>query len=191
MTSFYVFLADQLPGICTLEEIENVERDYEASRGVARANDWPDDALMRMNRNQKKDVGLADVLFAPGHRVVSKRLREAIEAAGEPTVEFLPITIMNHKDRVASRDYAVMNPLRIVDCIDVAASRVRWNAIDPSMISSVAALVLVPSAVPPAARVFRPKSWQSRVLIRKDLADELTAKGFTGMYFRDPLDFRG
>lgn len=191
MTAFYVYIARRLPGVCSLGEIEGVDDEWEVTLGVPRASGWPDDAYLSMQKNARKDIGLADSLAAVGACVLSARAKDTILGVGETQVEFLPVTIINHKGRVASQDYFVANPVRIVDCIDINASNVDWNSIDPSLVSTVDRLVLRPDAVPPDAHMFRLRYWPQEIVVRGSLAAEIEARGLTGFLFEDPAEFQG
>lgn len=48
------------PKTCVLEVIENVTDVFELNRGIPRVSDFPDDALIRMDRNFPK---LSDVNY--------------------------------------------------------------------------------------------------------------------------------
>lgn len=176
-------------GFTTLLAIDNVDDDFRLTRAVALADDWPTDATFRMNPSYPRDVKLADAIHSQGGSgvpVVSPRLREAIKAFAPPDVEFLPVTILDHKGRVASDEYVIANPTRLVDCIDQQASQIDWNPIDPELIANVVGLVLDPAKVDADAVLFRPTYLPTRVVLRGDLAEALTAGGFTGLRLLEP-----
>ena len=188
-TSPRVWETSSRGGLATLLAIENFDHDYRLTRAVALAGEWPAAAAFRMNPKYPRDKKLADAIHSLGGAgvpLVSARLRAAIEAFSPPDVEFLPVTIYDHQGRVASAEYAIANPTRLVDCIDLEAGQIDWNPIDPELIANVVGLVLDPTRLDPAAVLFRPRYMPTSVLLRHDLAAALTAGGFTGLRLLAP-----
>lgn len=177
-------------GYCVVTN-PNVDDDYELGEGVARADGWPEDVTAPMSQEYPKDIELADNVFGTELIIISDRTRQALIAEGVTDVEYLPMSIMNHKKKVASTEYFILNPPTVVDCIDLDASEVKWNAIDKSLISRCKQLVLKESKVPKDAKVFRPKHLPTEILVRADVARKLEAAGLTGLFFIDPAKFRG
>ena len=177
-------------GYCVVTN-PNVEDDYELSEGVSRVEGWPDDVKAPMSAEYPKDIELADNLFGTELIIVSEKLRKMLTAERVTNVEYLPLTIVNHKKKVASTDYFILNPPSVVDCIDIEASEVKWNAIDKTLINRCKQLVLKEANVPKNVKVFRPKHLPTAILIRSELAKTLEESGLTGLYFTDPARFRG
>lgn len=187
-TDHVVWGTDPRTDFATLLAIENVDHDYRLKRGVAMAEEWPGDAAFRMDPAYPRDVALADAVDSQtgdGVPVVSPRLREALEALAPPDVEFLPVTIFDHKGHVASDEYTVVNPVRVVDCIDQeATTTILWNTIDPELIAGAIGLTLDAARLDPDAALFRPRYMPTRVFARPDVAAHLDGGGFTGLLFR-------
>jgi hypothetical protein len=179
-----------MPGVSMITRLQGVSDDFELLEGVSRADGWPDDAQCKMDPRTPRDVKLADGLFGTVLIVVSPRVQEILAAEAVNRVELLPIRIINHKGRVAARDYAIVNPLDLVDCIDVQRSGLEWNSLRPTTACGCAALHLRPGAVPPEMKVFRLQSWVNVVVVRKSLADKLQ-QGTTGLHFDDPASYTG
>jgi hypothetical protein len=169
----------------------HVKDDHELSEGVSRAKGWPDDVKAPMSPEYPKDILLPDNVSGTELVIISHKLRQALVAECVTNVEYLLLTIIDHKKKVASRDYFIMNPPSVVDCIDLEASEVKWNAIDKSMISRCKQLVLKESNVPKDVKVFRPKHLPNQILIRSDLVKKLEGAGLTGLHFTDPAKFHG
>jgi len=178
-------------GYCTIKT-PNMERVWELVQGVSRIQDFPDGIECRMNPQRPKDVGLADNIRGAFFPVISGRLRKALEAeATQNRVEYIPVRIINHKKRLASADYFVLNPLDIVDCIDPEASCVEWNTISPGSISYCKGLVLKEDAIPPGFRLFRLKYWPNNIMIDDDLVANLKRMDLTGLVFRKAAGYDG
>ena len=178
-------------GVCKLDSLAGVEDDFEIDDGVQRLKGWPADAFAAMDARFPKDIGLADCLYGASFLVISLNAKRFLENEDVTKVEFLPIKIINHKGRVASEDYFVVNPLEIVDCIDKDASEVELDSIDTGAISGCAQLVLRKEVIPPHFKVFRPAFWSGLILIRRELAQRMTAAGLTGMEFIEPHEYTG
>jgi hypothetical protein len=188
MTANYVFWRP-LAGdkFCSVGALLGVPDAFEVTRGVSREGGFPADAHFEMNPRFPDQVALPDGLVNLDRLVVvSPTLRDFLAdqvLAQLAQVELLPVTILNHKRRDSGAPYAIVNPLTIVDVIDVGASSLEWNSIDPTLICTCDQLVLKDGGVPGDPLLFRPKFLETRVLLRRDLADAIRAKGFTGISF--------
>jgi hypothetical protein len=178
-------------GVCVINTPAGIKDDHELTRGMPRAAGWAKNVTATMSDEYPKDIALGDNLFGTNLIVVSSRIKEALEAEKMEPVEFLPLSIVNHKKKVASSDYYILNPPFILDCIDLEASEVKWNLIDKTLISRCKRLVLREPSVPANAKVFRAKHLPTRILVRDHVVKKLNAAGLTGLHFSDPAEFRG
>jgi hypothetical protein len=192
MNDFVIWAAGYYQGFCVIGKPKGFAQQFLLLDGVPLLDQWPEDVVCKMSPKYPKDIQLADNLYGCGLTIVSARLKERI-APGEDggQIEFLPVTVLNHKERIASKDYYLVNPVGSVDCIDIEKSGVVWNAIDSTSISAFQQLALKEDAVPPAVAVFRPAYRTQTILARRSLADRLSADGFSGLFFREPADYRG
>lgn len=174
---------------CGLGNLENVPKAFEIQFGMSRTAGFPADARYSMDQEFKKQVALADALWGVGDRVISAKLKTFIEARNPVDVEFLPVSIINHKGKVASADYFILHPVRIVDCIDQKSSTLKWNAIKPDLISSCVKLVLDLAAIPDDVLLWRPRHLEHEIFIQRGLADEMVAAGFTGLRMKEIADY--
>lgn len=171
-----------------LTSIENVPDHWEITKGLSRAKSFPKDAQFRMDPKFPKYVALADSMSNVNRMlVVSRRVKEFLEERAPRRVEYLPVKLLNHKKKVASDEYFVVNPLAIVDCIDTKKSRVRWNDIDPEKLAACSNVVLKPKSIDGEHLLFRPKHLEYYVMVLPELAEALEAEGFTGLRFT-PVD---
>jgi len=188
---FVVWKARAVGNACTLEPIENVERFPDLYCGVSFAGRFPADATFRMSRSFKKDTRLVDdVINGSSVKVCSKRLTDFLRAQKLPHVEYLPVTILNHKGRVASTEYTVVNPVGLQDALDLKASGPHYNLIDKQSIDHVDKIVLAPARLEKGVRLFRLKGLTTPVLLDKALADAIAGEGFVGPYFQPPDSVR-
>ncbi|HYD41579.1 MAG TPA: DUF1629 domain-containing protein [Anaeromyxobacter sp.] len=174
-------------GACWLEAIEGVPRTYELDRGVSRASDWPSDACFRMSPELPDDVGLVDFLPNVGSCIVaSAAVRALLEAEKVRNVEYLPVSIINHKGRKQPEPYFVVNPFPLQDCIDMERTVGTRNEIDRSLLAEVDHLVIDESRIDPSVMLFRMKHWPYRDVYRPELAEKIKAAKFTGIKFVTP-----
>lgn len=187
---YLVWEVDPTGGYCALKYLGNVTDEYELKRGISRAKGFPSDACFHMDDSHPKDVKLADNVYNLDRMlVVSKQLKEFVESKKPKLTEFLPVTIYNHKGKIASRDYFIINPFNIQDCIDKEKSKIRWNKIDPELISSCFKLVIIPDKIDDSLVLFRPKNMPTIVMVREDLTKAISNEGFTGIRFRETDEF--
>jgi len=104
-------------------------------------------------------------------------------------VEYLPITILDHKGKVASKDYRIVNPVGLQDALDPDASRPKFNLIKKDQIDTVERVVIDAKRVDPELEVFRLQGFYFPVFVSRGLADAITAAGFAGPYFRELKDY--
>ena len=189
---FLIWNRSYREGFCVITKLEGFKEQWLLAKGISLADKWPDNVTYRMSPMYPKDINLSDNLFGGNYRVISSRLKEALlPLAGKSNIEFLPVSILNHKGRVASNGYFILNPLDIVDCIDVEQSGVVWNSIDPTLISNCEKFVLKEETVPNGLVVFRPKFMSGTILIRKEVADKITTENFTGISFLESSKYTG
>jgi hypothetical protein len=177
------------PGFCTVGLLENVDDVHELKQGIPRAAGFPIDAAFRMDPAHPREVKLGECLYNMDDLVVvSSRVKAFLEARQPPDTELLPVTVFNHKNRPAG-EFFIVNPLRIIDCIDTQKSTVTWNHLDPQSIDSCFDIVLDAQALDQAPPLFRPRYMEVVVFVRRDLADALAAEGFAGVYLEELDEF--
>jgi hypothetical protein len=179
---FLVWDSAVVPNACCLSQLINVEDQFELPKGVPRAASFPTDAAFTMDADFPHDTLLTDNLVNTDRLIVaSPRLKAFLESQALSNVEFLPVTILDHKGRAASRDYCIVHPIDLVDCVDVQQSDLEWSIIDPSSIDTVTRLVIDETRLDPRVALFRPKPFYDVVLARRPLAEAIDAQGFSGI----------
>jgi hypothetical protein len=183
--NYVVWKYKPVGNVCVLESVENVARWHDLNRGVPFENTFPTAAQFRMSNEYKKDTGLNDDLpNTDALKVCSARLVDFLKKKALKNVEYLPVSIINHKGKLASKEYFIVHPVVPQDALDAEASKPKFNAISPEKIRTVEHLVLDPRKLDPAVRLFRLKAFFEPVLLEKGLADEMTVAGFVGSYFQ-------
>jgi hypothetical protein len=145
-----------------------------------------------MNPNFPDDLALEDAAYNLDNQlVVNGRLRAFLEAQEAPDLEFLPVALVNHKGRTEKEPYAIVNLLRHVDAVDKDATEHSWNALDDTAMIGVKNLTVDPERVPDDAVLFRLVHMTDVIAVRRDLAEALSAEGFTGLAFTAFSDYNG
>ena len=191
LMSFVIWRAGDEGNTCRLEGLQGWDDDWKLQEGVSVAAEYPDGTYYRMDPDHPKRVRLSDCLANQNALpVISNRLKSFIEDKGLPDVEFLPVTIINHKGRIPSRDYWIVNPTRTVDCLDVEASQVTYSPFDGT-IDLMKRMVLNEDRIADDVTIFRVLNVPGPVLLLTELADEIQAAGFTALLWKDPSKHKG
>lgn len=173
-------------GSCMLDPPTGYDDDWEFYEGIPMAAGFPPGVSLRMSDDHKRNVRLTDNIMNLGTLIVaSERLTALLQAKALKNVEFLPVTIINHKRRVASRDYSIVHPVMSQDCLDLQKSGCTYSNISPGDIISVDRLVLDAARIDPNVAMFRIKDFGFPVVLRRELAEEIQAARLTSTQFRE------
>lgn len=160
--------------------------------GLSVKDEYPGEMSYPMSELFPDDILLRDNFKVAGQVIVSGKLKAFIEQAlPDHTLEFLQVSVLNHKQHLASDDYFILHPVGTVDCIDIDKSTVKWNPLKKRTLTSCKALVFKPDGVPPNVKLFRPLYWGANIMATQDFADRLEAAGFTGLRFIPATGFTG
>jgi len=186
-----IWMSMEPPGHCVLDPtfIPNTRKLH---AGEPVAGEFPKDVTYRMSDRFPDDLLLSDTFKVSGQILASSAMKTHLEAAlPGHNIEYLPVTIVNHKQRVASSEYFIVHSLDVVDCIDVKKSKVKWNPLNKTTIMSCKGLVISSEAIPSHLRLFRPKHWGDNMMAASDLATALESSGFSGLRFIPAAGFTG
>lgn len=188
MVNYRIWNAFRSPGICLLGKVEGYEATWRFIGGKPLADTFPTGVRFHMRETSPTDIKLADSLVNLDRAiVVSKALVDYLEGKKLPAVEYLPVSIVNHKGRVASADYFVVNVLAVQDCLDLQKSEPNYNKINPTRIDGVKRIVFDPSKMDPAFPLFRAKGFNRVLFVESKMADAIDGQGFSNTEFL-PLD---
>jgi hypothetical protein len=183
---YRVWKSSPVNNACRLGLIQRYKRSYDLLYGLSLASDFPKNARVQMDRDFKKGTALTDDISNMNDiKICSKRLVEFLQKADVRHLEYLPLTIINHKEKVASTEYFVVNPIGPVDALDRKASDPVYSSIEEGTINTVARIVLDPRRLDPERKVFRLQGFFDEVLIEKELADAMSAARMVGPYFKE------
>lgn len=191
-SDFLIWSRQYTEGFCRMYAPEGVGKPFDISFGRPVLARWPRDVSCRMDPDFPKDIALSDSLYhkGPGAPLISGRLYAFLREAGQANVEFLPVTLINHKGRVAADDYGYYHPVGTIDCVDLNASGAVFEDGEEDF-DSCQRLVLDASAVPADIQVFRPRYQPRLVLLRRALGQAMQDAGFTGLWLREPDSYTG
>ncbi|WP_020405097.1 imm11 family protein [Hahella ganghwensis] len=105
--------------------------------------------------------------------IVSKRVKELIEGFVQGSFEYLPLSIINHKDRLETEDYFYINPLGSYDCLNYDESEIDYLDGDKDRIIGVDRFVLSRQKMASIPDLFRIKEDPSEYVISQRLLDAL------------------
>lgn len=164
----------------------------ELMAAIPQYNKHRTDIVCNMSPNFPDEIKLADNLYGGSATIISLKLKQALErVVTSNQVEYLPVSIINHKERVASTDYFILHPLDMCDCIDYDKSGIEWNPIKSDFIVRCAGLVLRKDDIPNDYTLFRLKHWGSVIILRGDIAEMLQQENMTGLRFPDVEGYTG
>jgi len=175
-----------VPNAVVLGDNSEFENPWELRKGVSRINNWPADFHYKMNPDFPHDTLLVDNLINTHSTVVvSPKLRAFLEARGVKKVEYLPVTILDHRGRPASQEYCIVHPIDPVDCLDLAASQPHFSAIDKTTIQRVKKLVVDEARLDPEREFFRAKGFGSVTFATRALAEAVSQAKFVGVRWKE------
>jgi hypothetical protein len=183
MTAKYlIWTYERVPSACVLDELAGLDKTSRLNHGVPLLAQFPENVSFHMHGDFPKNLLLVDNLLNSDQVIVaSSRVKEFLEARAVPQVEYLPVRIIDHKRKVASKDYFIVHAVDPVDCIDTKKSAFKMSRINPQRFDRFERLVIDESRVPADRQLFRLKNFGDVTLARRDLADALKQAGFTGI----------
>jgi hypothetical protein len=128
---------------------------YKMTRGIeVPPQEYPEDPKIFMTDEEPGMVVPDLVGNVVNLLIISKRLKDALAGVNQGQVQYLPVSIYNHKKRVASSDHCIVNPLGTFDVLDTSASKIDYK---DGEVVSVKTFVVDPKKVASAPDLFRIK----------------------------------
>lgn len=177
---------------CRLKALRNVDDDFELLQGISRINDWPDNAFFKMDENFPNDLNLEDFVWnINATLVVSEKFKEIFPENELKNVEYLPVKILNHKEREVPDTFYILNSTILQKCIDLDSSEVVFNKIDPSRLSIVRKLVISESLIDLNISIFRMALYSQLPIFRTNIVKKIEEAGLKGITFGKIEDWKG
>jgi hypothetical protein len=183
---YFKWINDFEKNNCRLSGLRNESKYGELEEGVPLAKKRKKPYVWAMDSEYKKNVRLTDSLMNDENTIVaSPRLKELLAARLESRMEALPVEILDHKGRVAGKDYTIVNILDLQDCLATEESGATYATMGgQQVVNNVWELVLVAKKIAANSRLFRIKTFAREIVVREDLADELTKEKFQGFQLK-------
>jgi hypothetical protein len=149
--------------------------------GVPVYNIFPTDSYFEMNLDYPFNLLLTDTLYNLHDLIiVSNKEKAFLETYELANIEYLPVTILNHKGKPVETNYFIIHPIYPIDCLDRAACDVIWSEIDSNVIETVTKLAIDENKIDGTLDLVRFKHLGRVIAIRRTLAEALDSEGFTG-----------
>ena len=191
-TAFMIMDSANVPNACVLGNPPRLPKRWQFSQGIPRAATFPADFSWPMNPDFPNATLLVDNLINTDNMlVISPKLKNFFVEQGIDHVEYLPLTILDHRGRPAAKDYVVARLIYPFDCLDVSASKASFSDIQPDVVMDVEKVVLDPAKIDPSRQLFRAKGFPAATIVTKKLADAIDAGGFVGIRWISLDKFRG
>jgi hypothetical protein len=147
------------------------------------AAEYPEDARIYMSK-ESPGIKLSSVLGnTKNFLMVARDLKEVVEKHCGDKVEYLPFTLYDHRKRVHSKDYFILNPLGTFDCLDLKKSDIVWGKSDPTRISLIEEHVLDRKKMKNAPQLFRVAQSPTDYILGVELATEIHERKFTNIWW--------
>jgi hypothetical protein len=172
------------PGLAFLDGVPEGTRAvrYKMSKGYAMGADYPADARIYMSEEYPGFKLASFIGNTESLLILSTQVKEAIEQFGVPQVEYLPVAIYNHKRRLASSDYFIVNPLGTLDCLHLEKSVIKYSGTD---VIAVKKMVLDVRKVATPPGLFRVKEHPYTYVFSEPLIAKLIPLKPTNLYFNE------
>jgi hypothetical protein len=143
---------------------------------------FPSEARMDFDPEHPRDTVSTDYLAnTDSLLVISERLCDFLVKRMLSGMEYLPITIIDHKKKPIAEKYFIAHTVDHVDCLDLKASGPTFSRIRKTRVTEVKQLVLDPKRIDPKRELFRIKNFADEALVSRSLAEAITAAGFTSL----------
>lgn len=131
---------------------------------------WPEDARIYMSKDQK-GVKLSSLLGTTRNMLIAHRaLRDVVEEYCRGVeIEYLPFALYDHRKRLYSTDYCIINPIGTFDCLDREKTDAVWDDQRPERLSLLRVPVLERKKVAKAPQLFRIKESPTDLIVGPEL----------------------
>lgn len=182
------FVINQMPMVdrtyCFLEwkpEEIPIRQKWRLTKGYPMEDHYPGDSPWYMS-DEYPGFKLPSLIGNVSNMLVLHQdLARVIEATGVP-MELLKFTLHNHKKRVASRDYVIVNPLGTFDCLNYDESKIQYTEEDKPQVVGVDKRVFDSRKMAEAPDVFRILEEPREIVISHKVVEELKKLNPTNVY---------
>lgn len=160
------------------------------AKGKRIGDDYPDDAQIYLE-SLKSGTQLSSFIGnTRSYLIVNTEMKDVIlEYTSQSNCEFeiLPFTLYDHKKRILSKDYWIINPIGTFDCLNKKASEIKYVDKDDakSEVVSIRKFVFDPKKLKDAPDLFRVPEDPTEYFISERLAKAFKEKGFTNIFLTE------
>lgn len=157
--------------------------DYKMALGEPIGDQYPDEAEIYL-QPRYPGIKLAPLIGNTiGYLIVNTAVKDVIEAHETGDIEYLPFVLFNHKKRVHSRDYWIVNPLGTYDCLNRDASDIKYVDDDPAGdVVKVRSYVFDPGKLDGVPDLFRIPEAPRHYFVSETLARAFHANRFANVF---------
>ena len=159
--------------------------DYCMRFGEAVGDRYPEDPRIYLEAG-RPGIKLASFIGnTVGYLIVCAEMKDAILGADIGEIETLPFKLYNHKNRLHSEDYWIVNPIGSFDCVNRAASDIEYLDASQKDIVAVTKFVLNANKLNDAPDLFRVPEKKDSYFVSERLARLFLSKGFTNIMLKE------
>ena len=155
---------------------------YRPAKGKRVGDKYPENAEIHL-QPENPGIKLPNLIGnTKSHLIVNTAMKDTILEycpGGEVDIEILPFTLINHKKRVHSKDYWIINPIGTFDCVNRSASEIEF--LDDEIVG-VDKYVFDPKKLEKAPHLFRVPEDPTEYFISQSLAKAFQEKQFTNIF---------
>jgi len=160
---------------------------YCMRRGERIGNRYPRDAKVYLDK-RSPGIKLGSVLGNTlSYFMVNTAMKDVIVATCSCEIEQLPFTLYNHKRRIHSKDYWILNPIGTFDCVNREASDIRYLDASKKDIVGVRKLVFDTNKMADAPDLFRVPEEPAVLFMSERLATALKPLRPTNIIFTEDM----
>jgi len=157
---------------------------YCMARGERIGERYPDPANIFL-RTEYPGIKLASLLGNTlNYLIVNSAMKQIIAEASNSELELLSFNLYNHKKRIHSTDYWIINPIGTIDCLNLTASEIKYMP-DGVRVIAVKKIVLDPGKLSMEPTLFRIKENPGKYVINTTLAKSFQEREFTNIFLEE------
>jgi len=177
-------LRDQ--SLCVLDGVpEGIGLKYSfLVKGRELSDSYPENAAIRMS-DDREGIKLASLIGNTNRfLIVNTKIKEIIENKSDleskMKIEYLPVSIINHKNKVHSDDYFIINPVGYIDVVDYDLSVINYFK---DKVLSIKRLILDETKIELAPVIFRIKEDPTKYFMKDILTNAINEGDFSNIKF--------
>lgn len=155
-------------------------RRYMMAKGKPATPYYPSEPKVLL-REEHPGIKLTSLLSTTvNYLIVSSAMRKVIEGLCTGVeMEYLPIHLYDHRERLYTKDYCIINPLGALDCLDVEASGIEYGK--EGSVIDIQEFILDAAKLEKAPPLFRIDKQPARLVVDERFMQAVAEHGFTNV----------